>query len=462
LWAGNVIGYFTNWGIYGDQPYNPENVPYEKLTHIQYAFFNPQINGDIASFDTEADEKILFGKMVWYPKEEHDSTTSLIYLAHKNNVKVLASVGGWTGSSNFPALASSAACRKTFCSKTRAMITKFNFDGVDIDWEYPGFSEHNGTPADAQNFVLLLSELRDTLDAMSGGKKLITLAIAGSSFHGKDFLIERFYQDVDYISIMTYDYTGVWGSYAWHNSPLYDYGNSENWSLDRSMQYYKERGVPTSKFNIGMAFYGKTFAGCAGPNASFTGAGGGAEPGSMTYSEIEGRIKSGEYIRYWDSTAMVPYCLSKTKEYCSYDDTVSIRKKAEYCVEKGYAGAIIWELKSGTLSDGSAPLLSAASKVLLPSVAVIKKYSVLPVTLNLINAMTGEKKLSVKFSLKKSSNVLLTIYDLSGRTIVRVLQQFPEGKNQIELSKMNQIRSGRYMLNVTIEGNSFQEMFSKF
>jgi GH18 family chitinase len=64
LWAGNVIGYFTNWGIYGDRPYNPENVPFEKLTHIQYAFLNPQINGDIASFDSDAGEKILFGKMM--------------------------------------------------------------------------------------------------------------------------------------------------------------------------------------------------------------------------------------------------------------------------------------------------------------------------------------------------------------------------------------------------------------
>ena len=68
--------------------------------------------------------------------------------------------------------------------------------------------------------MLLLAQLRDTLDAMQGDKKLITLAIAGGSYHGKNFLVEQFLPDVDYISIMTYDYTGEWSTHAWHNSPL--------------------------------------------------------------------------------------------------------------------------------------------------------------------------------------------------------------------------------------------------
>jgi chitinase len=462
LTAGNVIGYFTNWGIYGEHPYKPENVPYDKLTHIQYAFFNPQTSGDIATFDADADAQILEGKMLWYPKEEHDSTTSLIYLAHKKNVKVLASIGGWTGSNNFPALASSAATRTRFCTQARALIERYNFDGIDIDWEYPCSPDHNGTPADAQNFVVLLSELRDTLDAMSGAKKLVTLAIAGSAYHGKNFLIEQFYQDVDYISIMTYDYTGAWDSKAWHSSPLYDYGDSENWSLNRSMEYYKARGVPLAKFNIGLAFYGKTFAGCNGPNASFTGAGSGQEPGSLDYSEITVKIQNGEYIRHWDSTALVPYCLSSSNEYCSYDDTISIRKKVEYCVEKGYAGAIIWELKTGTLNDGSSPLLDAAANVLLPSSAVVKRYHSSPEFLSLNKPTNGIVKNTAFFYLNKPSDVTISIYDVSGRLVKHDNQFHGSGSHIIQLPSIEILAAGKYVTKIETKEFCIQQIFNNY
>lgn len=458
LWAGNVIGYFTNWGIYGDRPYTAEDVPYEKLTHIQYAFFNPQTNGEIASFDQDADDKILLGKMVWYPVTQHDSTTSLIYLAHQKNVKVLASIGGWTGSSNFPALASAASSRSNFCSKARALIEKYRFDGIDIDWEFPGYTEHNGTPADAQNFVLLLAELRDTLDATPGAKKLITLAIAASPYHGDNYLIEQFFQDVDYISIMTYDYTGIWGSYAWHSSPLYDYGNTESWSLSRSMEYYISRGVPASKFNIGMAFYGKTFSGCIGPNATFTGAG--SESGSMDYCIIEKKISDGDYVRYWDTAAMVPYCLSAANEYCSYDDTISIRKKAEYCADNGYAGAIIWELKGGTLPDKSSPLLDAAAKVLLPKVSAAEKNPVIVNNLELSQVNSDCTKPVVRFSVQKTSNITFSICNLSGRNVREMRKSFQAGYHEIRVPGTDALKSGRYVMVITSEKKSTQHLFN--
>lgn len=456
--AANVIGYFTNWGIYGDQPYTAECVPYQKLTHIQYAFFKPETNGDISSFDSYADEQILLGEMVWSPAEHHDSTTSLIYLAHKNNVKVLASIGGWTGSSNFPAMVYSAVSRSNFCSKVRALIEQYKFDGIDIDWEYPCFAEHNGTPADANNFVLLLAELRDTLDAMAGNKKLITLAIPGGSYHGQNFLIEQFHQDVDYISIMTYDYTGAWAEYAWHSSPLYDYGSSDNWSLNKAMEYYISRGIPASKLNIGMAFYGKTFLGCEGPNKSFTGTEG--ETGSIDYSIIVEKIKSGNYIRCWDEAAKVPYCLTSANEYCSYDDTVSIRLKAEYCVKKGYAGAIIWELKSGTLKDGSQPLLNAAASVLIPGTTVRKMGVAMENHPGKLRIKYSSSGIAFQFYNGKSSHIKFSVYDLTGKTAFELNGLFLKGYHDINLPEAGMLSSGKYLLKIKADNKDHQIPFS--
>ncbi len=444
LQAANVIGYFTNWGIYGDQPYTARDVQYQNLTHIQYAFFKPEADGRISSFDEYADEQILLGEMVRSPAEYHDSTTSLIYLAHKNNVKVLASIGGWTGSSDFPSLAGSAVSRSNFCSNARALIERYNFDGIDIDWEYPCYEVHGGTAADAQNFVLLIAELRDTLDAMGGDRKLITLAIAGGSYHGRNFLVEQFHSDVDYISIMTYDYTGGWDTHAWHNSPLYDYGSDENWSLSRAMQYYLQRGVPASKLNIGMAFYGKSFAGCQGPNQSFTS----EASGSVNYSVLISKIESGEYIRYWDETAMVPYCLSSKNEYCSFDDTVSIGLKAKYCLENGFGGAIIWELKAGTLPDGMQPLLSTAAAILMSSVSVKKdKYRAVNnlESIQVVNSMSGPK---IRFKSQGPKGIGYAVYELSGRAVLKGERLFHADNHLFSIPGMETLHCGKYLLRI--------------
>lgn len=456
LQAANVIGYFTNWGIYGDQPYTARDIPYQNLTHIQYAFFKPEADGKITSFDEYADEQILLGEMVWSPKEYHDSTTSLVYLAHKNNVKVLASIGGWTGSENFPALAGSAVTRSNFCSNVCALIDQYDFDGIDIDWEFPCYTEHGGTAADAQNFVLLLAELRDSLDAMSGDKKLITLAISGGSYHGKNFLVEQFHSDVDYISIMTYDYTGEWSTNAWHNSPLYDYGSDDNWSLNKAMQYYLQRGVPASKLNIGMAFYGKSFTGCQGPNQSFTGAG----QSSIDYSVLVSKLESGEYTRYWDETAMVPYCLSSTNEYCSFDDTLSIGLKAKYCMENGFGGAIIWELKAGRLSDGTQPLLGTAASILLPGVSV--KKEILRTMDKLEGLQVTYYMSGPRFKLKTEGlkDISFAIYELTGRSVLKGNSFSRAANHQFSIPGIETLHCGKYLLRIDTGDKKYLTRFS--
>ncbi|MFW5775007.1 MAG: glycoside hydrolase family 18 protein [Chitinivibrionales bacterium] len=434
LWAANVIGYFTSWGMYGEDPYTPDDIPYDKLTHIQYAFFLPDTLGTIVSSDPWADELNLEG------------ANSLVALAHEHGVKVLPSVGGWTGSSEFPALAGSAQRRSRFCSSARALIQQYDFDGIDIDWEYPGYVPHNGTPDDAQNFVLLLSELRDTLDAMGDGHKLITLAIAGSSYHGDRYLLEQCIDDVDFVSIMTYDYTGAgFSQTAWHNSPLYDYHSDEHWSVDRAMSYYAERGIPASKLNIGMAFYGRSFAGCEGVGSPHAGAGTGqpGEPGMIHYATVADLIAGGTYTPHWDSLAGVPYCTSADGEYCSYDDTTSIRMKAQYCVQKGFGGAIIWELKAGRAPDGSQPLLDAAAGVLMQPSAVARRDSRKPGVARV--SRMGE---TITFTLQSPSRVSTALYDMQGRAVLTLgTNHYDRGEHALELgATMENLSTGNYLV----------------
>jgi hypothetical protein len=42
------------------------------------------------------------------------------------------------------------------CLQDGSCCRKYNFDGLDLHWQYPGDPEAKGVPADKENFVLLL------------------------------------------------------------------------------------------------------------------------------------------------------------------------------------------------------------------------------------------------------------------------------------------------------------------
>ena len=61
-------------------------------------------------------------------------------------------------------MAANEASRLNFARNCRDLIVEYDFDGIDIDWEYPGYADHGGTPGDASNFNLLLADVRAALD----------------------------------------------------------------------------------------------------------------------------------------------------------------------------------------------------------------------------------------------------------------------------------------------------------
>jgi len=52
-------------------------------------------------------------------------------------------------------------------------MEQYGFDGIDIDWEYPGgggLASNTSRPADTENFTRLLAALRDELDVSGSAK----------------------------------------------------------------------------------------------------------------------------------------------------------------------------------------------------------------------------------------------------------------------------------------------------
>ena len=72
-------------------------------------------------------------------------------------LKVMIAVGGWNnGGYVFSQMASTKAGRAEFIKSSMDLIMEYKFDGVDLDWEYPGVGSRGGRPEDKENFSLLI------------------------------------------------------------------------------------------------------------------------------------------------------------------------------------------------------------------------------------------------------------------------------------------------------------------
>ena len=209
----------------------PINLDHSKVTHYNFACFQTNVNGNIWGTDAYADPIVLYGEMdwSWAPGQGkpgfcswtepgkpplcqgHKYETGLIYQAHTAGVEVYPSVGGWTLSNDFPSLAKNPTARKAFAANCVKLIEAYDFDGIDIDWEYPGYADHMGTPEDKQNYSLLLQDIRTALDelgARNGRFYGLTAALPCGPANIYNIDIGVVSKLLSELNLMTYDFYG--------------------------------------------------------------------------------------------------------------------------------------------------------------------------------------------------------------------------------------------------------------
>ena len=166
-----VICYWGTWANYrpGQGKFVASNVDGGLCTHLIYSFAGLDTNNwSIKTLDAWLDLEDNYGLKGF--KKATDLRTTYPHL------KVMIAIGGWNeGSEKYSQMARDDEKRSKFVNSTVQFLRKHEFDGLDLDWEYPG--KRGGSSADKKNFIKLVKELRE---AFNEDKFLLTAAIGAA------------------------------------------------------------------------------------------------------------------------------------------------------------------------------------------------------------------------------------------------------------------------------------------
>lgn len=315
-----VIGYFTSWRA-GDDPqaaYLVKDIPWQQLTHINYAFVSIGSDGKVNIGDVNDPENPAVGKT--WPGVDVDPELgfqghfgALATYKKRYGVKTLISIGGWaetgghfatdgsrindggfyTMTTNADGSINYAAIEK-FADSAVELIRQYQFDGIDIDYEYPTSMAGAGNPLDKEimeprrahlwaSYQVLMKVLREKIDkasAQDGEYYMLTIAAPSSGYLLRGMETFDVTQYLDYVNIMTYDLHGAWNDHVGHNAALYDTGKDSElaqWNvygtaayggigyLNTDWAYHYFRGsMSAGRINIGVPYYTRGWQGVTG------------------------------------------------------------------------------------------------------------------------------------------------------------------------------------------------------
>ncbi|KAH8764925.1 glycoside hydrolase superfamily [Diaporthe sp. PMI_573] len=207
---------------------------------------------------------------------------------------------------------------------------RYGFQGVDLDWEYPGDPKRGGkTLADTRNFAQLVLEMR----ASYGNRYGISLTLGPDYWYLRWFDAKAMEPYVDFFGFMAYDLHGSWDSDVKTLGKIVR-GQADIREIHNNTIPLWFDGLDPKKINFGLAMYGRGYT-LADPNCNllgchFLGASKPAKctnsPGVMPLAEIKRRAKELNIKPEYLPDSMMKQ-LTWDDQWIGYDEETFAKKK---------------------------------------------------------------------------------------------------------------------------------------
>ncbi|KAB1198998.1 Chitotriosidase-1 [Morella rubra] len=245
-------------------------------------------------------------------------------------------------------MAANASSRGVFIRETIEVARRCGFDGVDLDWEYPG------SPKEMSDLGFLLEEWRHAIQMEANITKRPPLLLSAAVYYSVNFSalgggprsypVASIKNNLDWINVMCYEFHGSWDtSETGAHAALFD--PNTNLSSVYGLKSWLKAGVPQNKVILGLPLYGKTWqlkdskVHGVGAAAVDVGIGGGVLYYSLV---VEFNRRANATIEYDLDTASV-YSYSGIN-WVGYDDPLTTTVKIGFAQALGLRGYCFWAL----------------------------------------------------------------------------------------------------------------------
>ncbi|KAL4875746.1 hypothetical protein BJY04DRAFT_223740 [Aspergillus karnatakaensis] len=339
--VSRVVGYYEGWSMNrACNVFYPDQIPTGVYTHLNYAF---------ATIDPETFEVLAPNS---YERDMMKRLTAL--KKFDPDLKVFVAVGGWTFNDPGPTatvfsdIARSEANQKAFFRSLISFMSTYDFDGIDLDWEYPVADDRSGRPEDYKNFPSFIANLKKALKA-SGGRDGLTLTLPASFWYLQHFDIVKLQDNVDFFNIMSYDLHGAWDRQnKWLAPELNSHTNLTE--ITNALDLLWRNNISPDKVVLGLAFYARVFSAtspdCMSPGCTFESGGNAgkcsSEVGILLNSEIVDIMDDRAVKPQFDKDAAVKILSFDNNQWLTYDDAETFKLKAEFASGQCLGGLMVW------------------------------------------------------------------------------------------------------------------------